>query len=207
MLSLKNKPLLIGIAGRSGSGKTYILRLLQEALLPGTVSIISQDDYYRSIEQQQRDENGEVNFDLPSAIDQELFIGNIQQLLAGKAIQKNSYTFNNPQAHSIPLTIEPAPCIIVEGLFIYHYTALARLIDVKLFIDCKESIALKRRIQRDAEERGYDNTAVRYQWKNHVQPAYLAYLQPYQNSADYVLLNNGNVLTLDPIIEHIRSFK
>lgn len=207
MLSLKNKPVVIGISGRSGAGKTYILHLLQAQLAPTAVSIISQDDYYLPIGQQQKDINGAVNFDLPTAIDQALFVADIHQLLAGKAIQKISYTFNNPQAKITTLTMEPAPYIIVEGLFIYHYQALAELIDLKLFIDCDEAIALNRRIERDAVERGYDRKTVLYQWEQHVQPAYLAYLQPYKNSADYVLSNNGATLTLNPIIEHIRSLK
>jgi len=194
-----NKPFVIGIAGGSGSGKTFFLNCFLHHFTDDQVSLISQDDYYRPIEDQPRDENGWVNFDLPECIEDEKLLNDLSILLRGQSIQKKEYTFNVDKEKAKMLTIKSAPIIIVEGLFVFHYAKLASLFDMKIFLDADEEITLNRRLKRDIRERGYDHDMIMYQWTNHVLPAYNSYLLPYKDSADKIIINNSHVA--DDIIE------
>lgn len=189
-----NKPYLIGIAGGSGSGKTFFLKCFLEHFTPEEVCLVSQDDYYIPVgHTMTAEENKLYNFDLPSTIDHKHFEDDIHQLMNNHIIYKKEYTFNNPTATPKVMEIKPAPIIIVEGLFILHFKAIAELLDMTIFIDADEEVALKRRLKRDLVERGYSNDDVTYKWINHVVPSYKEYLLPYRESCDKVVLNNSNV--------------
>lgn len=194
-----NKPFVIGIAGGSGSGKTFFLNCFLHHFTGDQISLISQDDYYRPVEEQPRDENGWVNFDLPECIEDDKLLNDLSTLLRGQSIHKKEYTFNVDRENARMLTIRSAPIIIVEGLFVFHFSKLASLFDMKIFLDADEEITLNRRLKRDIRERGYDHDMIMYQWVNHVLPAYNAYLLPYKGSADKVITNNSHVA--DDIIE------
>jgi len=181
---------IIGVAGGSASGKTSFLRDLVEMLPKGGVSIISQDNYYHPKEMQYVDENGEINFDLPTSIDREQFHKDLVDLSSGKSITKKEYTFNNKSAEPRLITIEPAPIIILEGLFIFYFEEIRKMLDLRVFLDVREDIKLSRRIKRDAKERGYSEEVVRYQWDNHVLPSYKAYLRPFRDDANIIITNN-----------------
>ena len=114
------KPYIIGIAGGSASGKTSFLRDLKELIAEEHLTIISQDNYYHPKEMQFIDENGEINFDLPTSIDREHFHQDLVRLKANKTVKKKEYTFNNQEAEPKLLQLNPAPIIIMEGLFIFH---------------------------------------------------------------------------------------
>lgn len=194
-----NRPFVIGVAGGSGSGKTFFLNCFLHHFTNEQVSLISQDDYYRPIEEQPRDENGWVNFDLPQCIEEDKLLADLSVLLRGHSIQKKEYTFNVDNEKAKMLTIKSAPIIIVEGLFVFHFEKIASLFDMKIFMDADEEITLNRRLKRDIKERGYDHDMIMYQWVNHVLPAYNSYLLPYKSSAHKVILNNSHVA--DDIIE------
>jgi uridine kinase len=195
MAALMNKkPFIIGIAGGSGSGKTFFLKCFLKHFSTDEVCLVSQDDYYFPVhEGMSQEENKHYNFDLPSTINHDHFEADIHNLLAGKSISKKEYTFNNPALTPKILEIKPAPIIIVEGLFILHFRKIAELLDMKIFMDADEEIALRRRLKRDLLERGYPHDAVMYKWLNHVVPAYKEYLLPYKNECDRVINNNTNV--------------
>jgi len=188
-----NKPFVIGVAGGSGSGKTFFLNCFLNHFSDSEISLISQDDYYKPKEQQPIDENGWINFDLPECIDDLKLLHDLKLLLSGEVVLKKEYTFNMAEDQAKTLTINPAPIIVVEGLFIFHYKELAELFDMKIFLDADEEVTLNRRIKRDSEERGYDRDMVMYQWINHVLPAYNQFLLPYKGSADKVIINNTHV--------------
>jgi len=189
-----NKPYIIGIAGGSGSGKTFFLKCFLEHFTADEVSLVSQDDYYIPVAHNMtKEENKEYNFDLPSTIDHEHFQQDISKLLNKEAILKQEYTFNNPDAVPKMIEIKPAPILIVEGLFILHFKDIAELLDLKVFIDADEDIALQRRLKRDLIERGYSHDDVMYKWINHVVPAYKEYLLPYKDECDRVITNNTHV--------------
>lgn len=187
---MTEKPYVIGIAGSSGSGKTFFLKCFLHHFEPHEVTLISQDDYYIPANTKTQEENKLYNFDLPTAIDRDAFYRDIQSLMEGKTIVKEEYTFNNPALKPKILEIKPAPILIVEGLFIFHYSEVNAMLDERIFLAADEEIALKRRLRRDLIERGYFEEDVRYKWVNHVVPAYNEYLVPYRNSCDRIIINN-----------------
>lgn len=186
-----NKPYVIGVAGGSGSGKTFFLKSFLKHFSDDEVCLVSQDDYYFPVGHiMTKEENKEYNFDLPSTIDHDHFEDDIFKLLRGESFVKKEYTFNNPDAVPKMLTIKPAPIIIVEGLFIMHFGKIKEVLDMTIFIEANEDVALKRRLKRDLEERGYSNEDAYYKWINHVVPAYKEYLLPYRDICDKIVINN-----------------
>jgi uridine kinase len=189
-----NKPFIIGIAGGSGSGKTFFLKCFLKHFSHSEVSLVSQDDYYFPVPPDMTaEENKHYNFDLPDTIDHQHFEDDIQSLLEGKSIIKKEYTFNNPSAVPKILEIKSAPIVIVEGLFILHFKKISEQLDLKIFIEADDEVALQRRIKRDLLERGYSHDDVMYKWLNHVVPAYKEFLLPYKSECDQVIVNNSHV--------------
>ena len=188
-----NKPFVIGIAGGSGSGKTFFLDCFLSHFSEGEICRVSQDDYYKPKEKQPVDSNGWINFDLPECIDHAKLIEDLTALITGRVVRKKEYTFNVAEDKARILTLKSAPVIVVEGLFIFHFKELAPLFDMRIFLDAEEEITLSRRLKRDIAERAYTHDMIMYQWENHVLPAYNSYLLPYKHTADKVILNNTHV--------------
>ncbi|SEO09918.1 uridine kinase [bacterium A37T11] len=190
---MNRKPYVVGVAGSSGSGKTYFLNSFLAHFKPEEVSLISQDDYYFPAPPMTQEENKLYNFDLPATIDRKSFSHDILQLMQGHTILKRKYTFNNPSLQPKMLELRPAPLLLIEGLFIFHFEEINQLIDQRIFIEASEEVALKRRIKRDLTERGYGEDDVRYKWENHVMPAYHTYLIPYKSTCNLIVENNTNL--------------
>src|SRR5690554_243817 len=123
------KPYIIGIAGGSGSGKTFFLKSFLKNFASHQIAVISQDDYYIPANTKTKEENRVYNFDLPTSFYRENFHEDIVSLINGKTIQRQEYTFNNPALQSNTLEINPAPILLIEGLFILHYTEINKLLD------------------------------------------------------------------------------
>ena len=188
---LTNKTFIVGIAGGSGSGKTLFLNGFLSHFSPGQICLLSQDNYYKPKEEQPVDENGQINFDLPQCIDDKTLLSDLNALISGKEISKKEYTFNVAEHKARTLIIKPAPIILVEGIFIFHYQEISKLFNLKVFIDAEEEITLQRRIKRDVAERGYSREMILYQWERHVLPAYTNFLLPYKPTADRIIKNNS----------------
>ncbi len=195
---MSNSPYVIGIAGSSGSGKTFFLNCFLHHFAPQEITLISQDDYYIPANTKTQEENKRYNFDLPTAIDRQAFYQDIQSLFEGRTIHKEEYTFNNPALKPKTLEIRPAPILIVEGLFIFYYEEVNALLNHRIFLHAEDEIALQRRLKRDLVERGYQEDDVRYKWINHVQPAYRQFLLPFREQCDRIIINNTD--NPDPII-------
>ena len=189
---MTTKPFIVGITGGSASGKTSFLHELMDAFSAHEICLISQDNYYRPLHEIETDENGVHNFDLPETIDEHRYAYHIQQLREGHTVEHPEYVFNNPGVSPRIMTFCPAPIIVVEGLFVFHYKEVAAQLDLKIFVTARNKIKLHRRIQRDAVERGYDRADVLYRWRNHVQPAYREFVKPYKAEADIVIPNNNH---------------
>ncbi|MCP9237133.1 uridine kinase [Lewinella sp. JB7] len=184
------KPFLIGITGGSGSGKTTFIRQLRAGLPAEKVCLLSMDDYYVPREKQEKDDSGVHNFDRPASIYRKQFVRDLKRLLDGQTVQREEYVFNNELATPRMLTFEPAPVIIVEGLFVFHYKELRKLLDLKLFLHAKDNLKVVRRIKRDRVERNYPLDDVLYRYEHHVLPAYEKYVQPHMERADIIVNNN-----------------
>jgi uridine kinase len=144
------------------------------------------------MEQQQKDDQGIINFDLPLSIDKEAFLKDIKALMKGKTIQRPEYTFNNEKAVPRMLTFRPARVLLVEGLFVFHFKKIRKLLDLKVFLHAKENLKVIRRIKRDKIERNYPLDDVLYRYQHHVLPAFEKYIEPYIEKADIVVNNNEN---------------
>jgi uridine kinase len=186
------RPYIIGICGGSGSGKTSFIRRLRERFSLEELCIVSQDDYYFPKEEQERDAEGIINFDLPKSIDKKNLRRDLCLLMQGQPIEKKEYVFNNDAAEAETLTIYPAPIIVVEGLFVFHYKKIQAMFDLKVFINAKENLKIIRRIHRDQAERNYPLDDVLYRYERHVMPSYERYIEPYREEADIVVNNNNN---------------
>jgi uridine kinase len=186
-----NKHYIIGITGGSASGKTLFLKKLFEHFGKEEICLISQDNYYRPLDQQQKDENGVVNFDLPASIDHERFSADLHQLMQGKPVMLKEYTFNNTKnpVHQL-IELKPCPIIVVEGIFAFYFPEISSKIQLRVFIDAKNKIKLNRRLLRDQQERGLDQDTIMYQWNQHVLPTYIKYIKPHKKNADVVIPNN-----------------
>ncbi|MFN3403304.1 MAG: uridine kinase [Cytophagaceae bacterium] len=185
-----SKPFVVGITGGSASGKTLFINKLVTSFSPEQICLISQDEYYKIKELQPLDIKGIPNFDTPFSIDIEQFIHDLEAIYGGKEIQKQKYTFNNPAAVPETIIYKPAPIIVVEGVFVFYFPEILEMLDLKIFIDAKEHIKLKRRLVRDKEERGYDIEDVLYRYEYHVAPTYEKYIEPFRHDADLVIPNN-----------------
>ncbi|MBX7050577.1 MAG: AAA family ATPase [Flavobacteriales bacterium] len=206
----QTQPYLVGIAGGSGSGKTSFLRELMNHYNLNEVALVSQDNYYHPKEKQIADENGVLNFDLPTSIDRQHFHDDMMKLISGESIEKLEYNFNNPAWQPEKVLVQPAPVIIMEGLFVFHYHEIRNQLNYMVYIDVHHDERLRRRIDRDGKERGFPEDQVKYQWFNHVRPAEEKYLDPYMSLCDLVVDNNehykdGLVSLVQTINKHLNK--
>lgn len=179
---------ILALIGGSGSGKSTVLDGLRNHF-GERAAVLSLDTYYRPKSELPVDENGETNFDMPVVIDDETMVSDIDVLRAGKSIHLSTYTYNRDVMKSETVTIDPAEWLIVEGLFAMAYPAMEERVDLVGYIDASPETRLARRIARDGSERGYTEDEVRYQWKNHVRPADIQFIEPWKTKADVVVDN------------------
>lgn len=183
--------MIIGICGGSGSGKTTLLKRISKELKHLEPSIFSMDNYYLPIHKQEIDANGEINFDLPTALDKSRLVQDLRDLMNGLPIEVKEYHFNAPPDKNTLITIQPSKLIIVEGLFLFHYEEVRKLIDFSIFMEVDPSTQLDRRLYRDQETRGYSREAILYQWDNHVLPCFQQFLLPYEHDAHFRFHNDS----------------
>ena len=183
--------MVIGICGGSASGKTTLLNRLHNELKFLRPSIFSMDNYYFPIEQQQKDTNGKINFDLPTALDQKMLISDLDKLRKGISIEVKEYRFNAPPNTNNLITIDSSSVIIVEGLFLFYYEKVRSLLDFSIFMEVEPTVQLDRRLDRDQNSRGYSREAIIYQWENHVLPCYKKHLEPYEELANFRFKNDN----------------
>lgn len=188
---LMKKPYIIGITGGSGSGKTCLVRDLKAAN-PERLTFLSQDDYYIPREQQVIDANGVQNFDLPTSIAIDDYVADMTRLISGESVTRMEYVFNNELATPKKLVFEPAPVLVVEGLFLLHLPEIVDLLDLSIFVHARDDQKISRRIVRDQVERNYPLEDVLYRYEHHVMPSYLKYILPHKDKADIVINNNSS---------------
>jgi uridine kinase len=186
------RPFVIGVTGGSGSGKTTFIQMLEERFGKEELCVFSQDNYYKPRNEQVWDQNEVQNFDLPDSFRRKEFFDDVRSLLRWEAVEVEEYTFNNSLKQPQKLRFEPAPIVVLEGIFVFYYEEIYELMDLRLFIDVDEHLKIIRRIRRDAEERNYPLDDVLYRYQHHVFPTFEKYIQPFRDKADMVINNNYN---------------
>ena len=178
---------LVGIAGGSGSGKSYITEALLRELGGEDMITIQQDSYYCDLSHLTPDERSHVNFDHPDAVDVDLLIRQITNLLMGEAIDMPIYDFVHHVRSENTRRVEPAKLIILEGILIFAISELRELMDIKVFVDTDSDVRFIRRLRRDIQERGRSLESVIHQWETTVRPMHREFVEPWKQYADVVV--------------------
>ena len=186
------KPLIIGIAGGSASGKSSISAQLKERYeQSGSVVIIRQDDYYKDQSEKTMEERVKTNYDHPFAFDNDLLVENLQSLLKGEEIKKPIYDFVNHTRSSKTEVVKPSDVIVLEGLFILEEEKLRSLCDMKLFVDTDADVRFIRRLIRDVKERGRTLDSVVEQYQTTVRVMHNLFVEPSKRYADVIIPEGG----------------
>ena len=201
---MRRAPVVIGVAGGSGSGKTTVVRRIVESLGPEQVVLLEHDHYYKGFGELTIDERAALNFDHPDALETDLLVRHVQALKAWEPIEVPRYDF---AAYSrLPATerYEPRRAIIVEGILIYTDPKLRELMDVKVFVDADADTRFIRRLQRDVAERGRTMAAVIDQYLATVKPMHFEFVEPSKRYADLIIPEGGeNLVAIDAIIARV----
>ena len=195
--------LVIGIAGGSGSGKTTLTMNLVNHFRD-QIAVVHHDNYYNSHHDMTFEERCKLNYDHPDAFENRLMIEQLEFLKQGRSVECPVYDYSIHDRVEETMTIRPKPIILVEGILIFSEPELARLMDIKIFVDTDADIRLARRILRDVQERGRTVESVIDQWCNTVKPMYESFVEPTKKRADIIVPEGGeNAVALEMILGRI----
>lgn len=199
-------PLVIGIAGGSGSGKTTVANTILERVGPERIAFLQHDSYYRDLTNLPPAQRMQVNFDHPNSLETELLIEHIRILKNMEPVDLPIYDFTHHCRTNRYIHVEPKRVIMVEGILIYAEPRLRELFDVKVFVDTDADIRFIRRLERDILERGRTTQSVIHQYTTTVRPMHLEFVEPSKRYADVIIPEGGmNVVALDMIIARIEA--
>lgn len=202
----RESPLVIGIAGGSGSGKTTVANVILERVGPDRICYLPHDAYYQDLSNLPLNQRKEVNFDHPDSLESDLLIEHIRTLRSWQAIDLPVYDFTHHCRTDKSIQIQPQPVILVEGILIFSEHTLRDLFDVKIFVDTDSDIRFIRRLQRDINERGRTTENVISQYLNTVRPMHLEFVEPSKRYADIIIPEGGmNMVALDMVIARIEG--
>jgi uridine kinase len=199
-------PIVIGVAGGSGSGKTTVVRRIIDSIGPDQVAVLDHDRYYRDRNDLRLEERAALNYDHPDALETDLMVKHVNELKAGRAVEVPSYDFTRHARLAAWETVPPRRAIIVEGILIFTDAGLRHLMDIKVFVDTDADTRFIRRLQRDVAERGRTMESVIEQYQSTVKPMHLDFVEPSKRYADLILPQGGhNVVAIDLLLRLIRS--
>ncbi len=199
-------PVVIGIAGGSGSGKSTVLRRIIERFGPARIALLDHDSYYRDLSHLPREVRAGFNFDHPDTLETPLMRAHLDALLEGESVEKPVYNFVTHSREAETIRVSPRRVIIVEGILVLAEPALVEKMDIKLFVDTDDDIRLMRRIRRDMEERGRSIHAILDQYEQTVRPMHLEFVEPSKRLADVILPRGGhNRVAIEMVIARIET--
>ena len=202
----KKTPLIIGITGGSGSGKTSVTNAISEVFKDHSVVVIQQDYYYKDQSHLEFEERLNTNYDHPLAFDNDFLLEHIQDLLDNKAIEKPVYDYAKHTRSSETIRIEPKDVIILEGILVLEDERLRNLMNIKLFVDTDADLRIIRRILRDINERGRTVDSVVDQYLNVVRPMHNQFIEPTKRYADLIIPEGGqNEVAIDLMVTKIKT--
>lgn len=199
-------PLVIGIAGGSGSGKTTVAQQILERVGPSRIAFLQHDSYYKDLSGLPPVQRAEVNFDHPESLETELLTAHVEELKNGRSVQVPIYDFAHHSRTDQTFTVQPRGVIIVEGILIFAEPELRKLFDVKIFVDTDPDLRLIRRMQRDISERSRTVESVIKQYMSTVRPMHLEFVEPSKRYADVIIPEGGfNTAALDMVVARIEA--
>lgn len=201
------KPILIGITGGTGSGKTTVAEAIHSAFEGNSITMIMQDSYYKDQSHITFEERLKTNYDHPHSIDMDHLIRDLKSLMSGKSIDMPVYDFAEHTRKSETIKIVPTDIIIVEGILVLDDKNLRDLLDIKIYVDTDADIRILRRMQRDINERGRSMESVINQYLNVVRPMHEQFTEPTKRYADIIIPEGGrNKVAIDVIIRSIKEY-
>ncbi|RXI99962.1 uridine kinase [Anaerobacillus alkaliphilus] len=203
---MTKKPVVIGVAGGTGSGKTTVANEIYRNFIDKSILMIEQDAYYKDQSHKTMEERVQTNYDHPLAFDNDLLLNHLEKLLAYESINKPQYDYARHTRAEEFTIVEPKDVIILEGILILEDKRLRDLMDIKLFVDTDADIRIIRRLVRDIEERGRTLDSVITQYTSIVRPMHLQFIEPTKRYADVIIPEGGqNRVAIDLMVTKIRT--
>ncbi len=199
------RPLIIGVVGGSGSGKTTVARAILESS-GSEAAFLDQDGYYKDLAHLTLEERRQVNFDHPDSLDNDLLVTHLQALAAGEAIDKPTYDFPAHTRAAATVRVAAAPIVIVDGILLFSEARLRALFDIKVFVDVADDIRFIRRMLRDVTERGRTVDDVVRQYLATVRPMHLEFVEPSKRWADVIIPEGGhNRIAVEMLLARVQQ--
>jgi len=199
-------PLVIGIAGGSGSGKTTVAQAILQRVGTDRIAFLQHDSYYKDLRGLPPTQRNEFNFDHPNSLETDLLIKHIAALRNAKPVEVPIYDFATDSRTSRTFTVQPRNVILVEGILIFTEAALRKMFDIKIFVDTDADLRFIRRLERDIHERGRTTDSVIKQYMNTVRPMHLEFVEPSKRYADIIIPEGGhNTAALDMVVARVEA--
>jgi uridine kinase len=206
-MDLFSKPLVVGIAGGTGSGKTTVAKKIINAVGRENVALLDQDSYYRDLSYLDIEERRENNFDHPDSIEFELMKEQIMQLQNGQGVSRPVYSFATSTRTSETIPVQPAEVLIVEGILVLWDKSIRELMDIKIFVETEDDIRIIRRLSRDVKERGRSLQHVIDQYLDTVRPMHLTFVEPSKRYADLIIPEGGkNQVAISMVVATLKHW-
>ncbi len=200
------RPVVLGVAGGSGSGKSTVVREVVRIIGEDAASVIHHDAYYRDLAHLPLDVRARVNFDHPDALETELVAEQLATLMSGGSVEVPTYDFSTHTRRRETVTVHPTPVVILDGILVLAHAELRDLMDLKVFVDTDADVRLIRRVRRDTEERGRTAASVIEQYERTVRPMHLQFVEPSRRYADMTIPEGGfNRVAVDLLVTRIRT--
>lgn len=201
-----NLPVVLGIAGGSGSGKTTVLQQIIREFGSDPIAVLDHDAYYRDLSPLSPEERSQFNFDHPDALETDLMAEHLDRLIEGESIEKPVYDFTTHTRKDETETVEPRPVIIIEGILVLAESILEERMDIKIYVDAADDIRLMRRIRRDINERGRSIEGILRQYERTVRPMHLEFVEPSKREADIIIPRGGhNRVAIQMVMSRIQD--
>ena len=199
-------PVVIGIAGGSGSGKTTVLQQILQEFGADPIAILDHDAYYHDLSHLSPEKRGQFNFDHPDALETDLMREHLDRLIAGESIEKPVYDFTTHTRRDETETVEPRRVIIIEGILVLAESLLEEQMDIKIYVDAADDIRLMRRIRRDLQERDRSIEGILRQYERTVRPMHLEFVEPSKREADVIIPRGGhNNVAIQMVMSRIQD--